>query len=68
MKLVCSDVYAIDVWITVRAGNVCDSMARKAIQDICFVKSEVGVVGRGDRNEAPKQTNTASEVICKEPA
>ena len=68
MELVCSDVHAIDVWNIVRTGNLCASMTRMAIQAMCFVKSEVGVVARGDRNEAPRQTYTASEVICKEPA
>ena len=68
MELVCSDVHAIDVWNTVRSGNLCARMTRMAIQAMCFVKSEVSVVATDDRNEAPRQTYTASEFICKETA
>ena len=64
MELVCSDVHAIDVWNTVLSGTLSVGMILTAIQAMCIVKSEVGVVATDDRNKAPRQLCTTSGFMC----
>ena len=68
MELVCSYVHAIDAWNNVLSGNLSVRMILIAIQAMCLVKSEVGVLATDDQNEAPRQPYTTSDFICKGPA